>query len=120
MSTFVHIIDDHEDSVETMTILLQSEGFKVMAHSSFSKALAELNHAPCIVFADYRVPDKIAFSEFVDECRRLHPDTTIVMTTGDSRARQVAEALGVDFMLKPIDVDDIVAAAKRLCPSRSS
>jgi len=111
----VHVIDDDEAVRDSLAFLLESSGFKAIAHSSATDFLAALPTLPtgCII-TDIRMPEMSG----LDLVRRLnesgvsHP---VIVITGHGDVPLAVETMkaGVmDFIEKPFE-DELILAAVR-------
>ncbi|MGJ7045744.1 response regulator [Thermoanaerobacterium thermosulfurigenes] len=116
----VFIIDDEylERSLLKQCINWESLGMEIVGEASNAnegiKLIDELK--PDIVFTDIKMPgiDGIEFSEFI---LKKHPSLIIIVLTGynDFNYAQKSVKLGIfDFLLKPIDENEVLNTAKKV------
>lgn len=116
----VFIIDDEylERSLLKQCINWESLGMEIVGEASSAnegiKLIDELK--PDIVFTDIKMPgiDGIEFSEFI---LKKHPSLIIIVLTGynDFNYAQKSVKLGIfDFLLKPIDENEVLNTAKKV------
>jgi DNA-binding response OmpR family regulator len=116
----VLVVDDHTDSNDSLTELLQIEGFEVaQARCGGDATRLAAQHVPDVVVLDLAMPDKTGI-EVAKELRRVATlnQTKIIAYTGFSQAniRERALEAGCDkFLLKPIDPVAFVDCLKRVC-----
>ncbi len=116
----VILIDDDPDIVKAIAELLLQEGFAVERHSgpvSFLQ-LASLTSPPfdgprCLV-CDVKMPDM----DGLELQKRLDPNGTfpMVFMSGNSGAPEAVSAFragAIDFLVKPVDADVLLAAVAR-------
>lgn len=105
----VLIVDDEDDLLATWSILLELEGFSVIAAHSASEGLeAAIAHHPSVVITDYRMPgvDGLEF------CRRLKADSMtrtipVIMWTGTPM--QLKHELFERIAVKPVALATMLA-----------
>ncbi|MEY4713013.1 MAG: hypothetical protein RIS88_2463 [Pseudomonadota bacterium] len=124
----VLVVDDQEASAETLTLLLEMEGFEVrVAHEGREALAAAQAFQPDAVLLDIGLPGMSGFE--VASCLREDPacrEALLVALTGygepESRARSAQAGFDV-HMVKPADVERLLAlladpqAARRTLPA---
>lgn len=110
--TDVLIIEDELDLRETLTLLLEGEGYTCVQAENGAEALAWLrsNPEPKVILLDVMMPvmDGIAFREKQLADARLRGIPTI-LTTAASEGPFLARRLDIFFFLhKPVDVDSLI------------
>jgi len=107
----VVLVDDDADMRDTLTQLLEHDGYTVRSAPNAAearKAVAE--HDPLCVLIDLGLPD-VDGCELARELRISHgADLVLIAITGWSRQadRERAEEAGVDFVLqKPVSADGL-------------
>lgn len=114
------VVDDSTEFLSFMEALLASEGFPVAIASTYTAALKRLEaQPPDLVICDVRMPEMEPFAilKLVHE----NADTRhvpVLLCTGaiqeiDQAERWLAER-GVEVLLKPFDVDDLLSRIKKL------
>ena len=95
-----------------MRELLARFGYQVFCSDTGEKAIHLLRTVrPAIVFLDLRLPGKDGF-ETLQQMKRMHPETYIVMMSGDGLARAVVTTMkmgAMDFLHKPFDQEELLA-----------
>jgi len=113
------IIDDEQDIIDELGEALENAGFKTMATSSCAEALRLLRDGNGIthVIVDLCMPelDGLEFIEKVRYLKNGHGIRTIVITGRATVERAIAAMrLGItDFIRKPLDASEIIAAISR-------
>jgi CheY-like chemotaxis protein len=115
----VLVVDDEPNIVETLSFVLEMEGFRVATAEDGEQALAQVAalHPPVVVL-DAMMPRRDGF----DVCRTIKADpglagVHVVMLTamGQKADRERAIAAGADhFMTKPFDEEELLALLRRL------
>lgn len=113
------IVDDEEDGRSSLRCLLERycPGVSVVAEAaSVSEAIDEIGALrPKLVFLDVNMPFENGFSLF----SKIPEPTfkTIFVTAYDSYALQAIKHHALDYLLKPIDIDELVAAVQHAARS---
>ena len=69
-------------------------------------------HKPDVIFLDIELPDGSGF-RVLDQCSHLH-FSTIFVTAYEHYALKAIKRSAIDYLLKPLDIDDLVAAVQKL------
>lgn len=116
MSETICIIDDDQDLRESVTEILESNGFKV---SSFATAEAALqgfhSQVPSLVIVDNMMPGMGGMA-FVSILKKEHPHVKLVMITAFSTVENAVNAMksGVDdYLAKPFKRGDLLVTVRR-------
>jgi PAS domain S-box-containing protein len=119
----VLLVDDSEINLEIAQRMLERRGARVHTCGDGAQALAWLHQSPGavdVVLMDVQMP----VMDGLEATRRLRADTTfaglpvIALTAGAlANERQRAHDAGFsDFLAKPLDPQELVAALRRACP----
>jgi two-component system, LuxR family, response regulator FixJ len=112
---FVHIVDDDWAVLESLTLLLESEGFQTRSFASavsFLQALPRLEFG-CVV-SDVRMPGMSGL-ELLTKMKELNAQMPVVMITGYADITAAVEAMklgAVDFFEKPCTQEELVAVVR--------
>jgi CheY-like chemotaxis protein len=115
----VLVVDDEPNILETISFVLEMEGFRVATAEDGEEALAQIAALrPPVVVLDAMMPRRDGF----DVCRTIKGDpglagVHVVMLTamGQKADRERALAAGADhFMTKPFDEEELLALLRRL------
>lgn len=118
------LIEDDHGIVDSMTLLLELEGFEVSAARSGQQAL-ELTRStgpPALVIADCQLPDAMTGPEAVRELRQLVGDSLpAILQTGDfsQQVKKDVEGLDCPVLLKPVDPDELLRRMRELLAAGS-
>jgi len=111
------LVDDEQDIREVLSISLADLGYKVHDAQNGKEAIRifkEIN--PPIVLTDIKMPG-IDGIELLQEIKRGNPDTEVIMITGHGDMELAIKSLqyeATDFITKPINVDALDIALKRV------
>ncbi|MFD1702896.1 response regulator [Methylopila henanensis] len=112
--TVVLVVDDSPETLAMLTAALEGAGMIALVATDGAGAIAAVGHAaPDLVLLDAVMPGMDGF----EACRRLKrlpalADVPIVFMTGLKETDHIVEGLeagGVDYVTKPIVVDELVA-----------
>jgi excisionase family DNA binding protein len=113
----VLIVDDEDEIVELIKSFLERQGsYDISTASDGISALIEVGRTkPDLLILDIMIPGV----DGVEVCRRIKADTSnktaIIAVSGTvEKERKVLQAGADAFMLKPINLDQLHAEAKRL------
>jgi CheY-like chemotaxis protein len=118
MSKPVLIVEDDRDIREPMRELLIEEGYNVECASTGKEALQMIQKsmAPGIILCDLMMPHMNGI-EFVKSLREYDKEATkaVVILSAANHAKSAAEELGVGFLRKPIDLEDLLKMVQQYC-----
>ena len=112
------IIDDEKEACDRLESLLSNfKNVKVIAKIENAeygiKKIVEL--IPGIVFLDVEMPGKSGF-DVVHEVREQNVNSTFIFVTGYNQyAIKAIHNAAFDYLLKPVDIDDLQEALERYC-----
>jgi two-component system response regulator FixJ len=111
----IHIVDDDDAVRDSLSLLLSTDGFRVMAHESASHLLAsvEPGDTGCVV-TDARMPEMTGI-ELLDamKARRLTLPVVVITAYADvSLAVQAMKQGAFDFLEKPFDNEALIACVR--------
>lgn len=115
------LVDDEQNNLVNLGQLLKEycPGIEVIATAADAAAgrNAILQHHPDLVFLDIQMPGKSGF----DLLRELHQyDFEVIFVTAfDQYAIQAVRFAAVDYLLKPVSIDELQAAVSRALVKRS-
>lgn len=117
------VVEDDDDCRAVLSDLLEMDGYQVVAcpnaHHAVEKAKASL---PSLVLVDFMMPD--ADGGWVVRALRAAggplAEVPVVLTTGSSLGREIAERLGVRSLEKPFDVNRLLDLVRALVPQKKA
>jgi DNA-binding NtrC family response regulator len=112
------LIDDNPIQAATRQTILRRAGYQVIAVLSPERALEALrsdNFADPIdlILTDHIMPGMNG-SEFITELRTFAPNVPVLVISGMPDAEDEYKDLNVDFRLKPLMPDNLLAIVHRL------
>lgn len=111
----IMLVDDEKDFLSTTKRLLERKGLLVITaasgHEALEKLAAESIH---VVILDVKMPgmDGVATLKAI---KSTYPLVQVVMLTGHGTVESATEGLrsgATDYMMKPIDVEELIARAE--------
>jgi CheY-like chemotaxis protein len=109
------VVDDDPSILRTVSEILLFEQYKVETATNGAEALQVLERVqPWLVLLDMRMPVMDGWS-FMQEVRvRGLTMPILVMTAAQDARRWAEEVRAADFLPKPFDLDELLAAVQRL------
>jgi two-component system LytT family response regulator len=108
------IIDDEKDGAEVLEILIKQNCPNVnvisIDHSVAGAILSIKNLKPDLVFLDIEMPTGTGF-DVVQETKELDYEI-IFITAYEHYAIKAFKTNAIDYLLKPIDIDELIVAVK--------
>jgi PAS domain S-box-containing protein len=116
-SLHILVIEDDPDTRANLRDILELDDHRVEAAGSAAEALARCRGAaPSAILLDRKLPDATA-EELLPRLRRAAPDAAVIVVTGFADLQGAVSALrqgATDYILKPIDADDLRARLRRI------
>jgi len=114
------VVDDEPSVLDTIGLILESEGYQVRTASNGVEALAEIEReAPALVLLDIMMPVMNGY-ELLDRLRAEGQRVPVVFISAAARAKEAAARFSVPFVAKPFDIDKLLAAVSRVIPEPSA
>lgn len=114
-TTAILIVDDDKSITETLTAILQSEGYVTASAASAKEALERVTTQPFdLVLLDIKLPDKEG-TQLLTDLRKITPETIQIIITGYPSIKSATEALNGGaalYLTKPFDPDDLLEAIR--------
>lgn len=111
----IMIIDDDPEIRETISMLLEDEGYCVIEAPHGAAALDLMQrHRPAVILLDMRMPQMDGW-QFASAYRELPlPHAPIITMTAAADAKRWASEIGAnDVLPKPFQVDDLITTVSR-------
>lgn len=116
------IVEDEKNSQELLKELISEygEGVEVVAVAgNVAEALAALKeHKPGLVFLDIELPDGDGF-QVLEKAEELNFDV-IFTTAYDQYAMRAFKFAATDYLLKPVDIDELQSAIERVVSKQAN
>ena len=107
------IVEDDKSFLQRLARAMESRGFTVTTAESIAEGLARLETAsPAFAVVDMRLADGNGL-EVITALKRVRPDARAIILTGYGNIATAVNAVkmgAVDYLAKPVDADDVVAA----------
>ncbi|KKK59746.1 hypothetical protein LCGC14_3031310, partial [marine sediment metagenome] len=109
------IIDDNEDICNTLSLILEDEGYKTEIALTGQKAFKKIiNKSYNVALLDINLPD-VKGTELITSIKEIHPNMDIIMITANTSSKFVIDALNngaSGYILKPFDNDNLLLKVK--------
>ena len=109
------LVDDEERFLSTTKKLLERKGYEVLTATSGPQALGILRTTNVhVVILDVKMPGMDGNATLV-EIKRQYPMTEVIMLTGHATVESAVDGLksgAIDYLMKPTDIEDLVAKAE--------
>jgi two-component system response regulator RegA len=107
------IVEDDKSFLQRLARAMESRGFTVTSAESVAEGLSRLETAsPAYAVVDMRLADGNGL-EVISALKRRRPDARGIILTGYGNIATAVNAVkmgAVDYLAKPVDADDVVAA----------
>jgi DNA-binding NtrC family response regulator len=121
MADSVLIVDDEEIIRESLSFVLTKEGYRVREAANGRIALEILREDSIdLVLTDLEMPEMKGI-ELLEQVTRFSPETLVVIITAYGSIDSAIAALrkgAVDYILKPVEFDELLVKVQRLLSSR--
>lgn len=118
----VLVIDDEAGILETMQILLRSEGFTPFIALGGKRGLEQIAELkPEIVLSDVRMPD-IGGLDVLTAARAQDPDAAVILMTAQASLQSAIQAVNNGafyYIQKPFRNDELIAILRRAAENRT-
>ncbi len=109
----VLVVDEDETQCIALERGFARRGFAVaVAHDGAAAIAVARDRRPAYAVVDLRLPDRSGL-KVLSELRHAHPELRAVMLTGHGSISTAVEAMklgAIDYLTKPAEVDDVIAA----------
>lgn len=117
MSDKILIVDDEKIIRDSLELFLKEEGFKTDTAGDGEEALQKITGENFdVVITDLNMP-KIDGIELIRKSANLAPESYFIIMTAYASVKTAIEALregAFDYLLKPVEFDDVLLRVKRL------
>jgi two-component system, NtrC family, nitrogen regulation response regulator NtrX len=112
----VLIVDDEEGIRESLSDILEDDGYGILTSGSGEEAIKALRaQNPDLVFLDIWLPGMDGI-QTLKEIKEINPDLPVIMISGHGNIELAVKATKMgayDFLEKPLSLDRILLATKR-------
>jgi len=119
----IMVVDDEADLLKTLSSHLMDLGHETLAVESAESALNRIaEFKPDMVFSDVQMAGMNGF-ELLSHLREASPDVDVVIFTGYGGVQGAIDAIkegACDYLLKPLDLDEIEDVIDRCMVDRTS
>jgi DNA-binding NtrC family response regulator len=117
----VLIVDDESGILDSLRILLKTEGFVPMVAHGGRQALEKLDaFSPEIVLTDVRMPD-VSGVQVLSAVRQAYPETPVILMTAQATLQSAMQAVNEGafyYIQKPFRNDELIAILRRAAEHR--
>jgi CheY-like chemotaxis protein len=116
----VLVVEDDLAIRETLVDVLEEAGFTCRSASNGAEALEQLRRpgapCPCVILLDLMMPVMNGAELHVE----LQRDAAlaripVILVSANNATQKHAEAMGVKYLAKPVQLDDVLEAVERAC-----
>jgi putative nucleotidyltransferase with HDIG domain len=115
------IVDDDSAVRDVIAVLLAEEGYTVTASPNAEQAVELAGRGEVhLVISDLKMPGHDGLW-LLDQLRKEHPDTAVIMLTGFGDTEAAVECLrrgATDYLLKPPKITDLIRSIERALSRR--
>jgi DNA-binding NtrC family response regulator len=116
MPVTIMIIDDEQSMLDTLGILLRSEGFETVPFQNGREAMDRLREiSPDLVLTDIRMP-AIGGLEVLEVVRKWDPLVPVILMTAQASLQSAVKAVNEGafyYLQKPFSNDELIALIRR-------
>ena len=117
MATSILIVDDERAIRESIQIVLDDEGYITDTSSDGKEALSKIKENNYeVVITDIKMPNMDGM-ELMKEATKISPETFFIIMTAYASVKTAISAVregAYDYLMKPIEFDDLLLRLKRL------
>lgn len=113
----VLVVDDEAAVLLTYRLILEQQGYEVVACSTSADAIAAIEKQLFdIVLCDYSLEEQHTGFEVISAARKRDPETPAALLTGYATkdTADEASAQGIGVMFKPIEIDEFLATTSNM------
>jgi two-component system, OmpR family, alkaline phosphatase synthesis response regulator PhoP len=121
MSKKILVVDDEPDILKVVVFRLKKSGYEVLSAVNGKETLELLKtQKPDLIVLDYRLPDTngLEISKVVraDASMKTMPIILLSASSGGDISQALQDAHVNEYVKKPFDPEELLAAIKRLAP----
>ena len=108
------VVDDDPSILETVQVILESEGYSVVTAANGREALQMLEHVtPFLMLLDMRMPVLDGWGVAAALRGSKHRFPVVVMTAAENAKRWAEEIRADDHIAKPFDLSELIECVQR-------
>lgn len=111
------VVDDEASVLLTYRLILEQQGYEVVACGTSREAIAAIEKQPFdVVLCDYSLEEQHTGFEVITAARKRDPETPAALLTGYATKDTADEAStqGIGIMFKPIEIDEFLATTSTM------
>ncbi|MBN1299882.1 MAG: sigma-54-dependent Fis family transcriptional regulator [Melioribacteraceae bacterium] len=117
MSSKILIVDDEKAIRDSLKVVLEDEGYITAIAQDGLEALEKIEKDDYdVVLTDIKMPN-LDGMELLDKASKLSPNSFFIVMTAYASVKTAVEAMRIgayDYLIKPIEFDDLLLRIKRL------
>ncbi len=121
MSAKILIVDDEKTIRETLSLILSEEGYTCNTAANGAEALEKVREANYdLIITDLKMPE-MGGLELMEKVRTFSSKISVIIITAYASLESAIQALRLgayDYIIKPIDFDDVILRIQRLMEHR--
>jgi len=113
----VLVVDDEASVLLTYRLILEQQGYDVVACGTSREAIAAIEKQPFdVVLCDYSLEEQHTGFEVITAARKRDAETPAALLTGYATKDTADEASsqGIGIMFKPIEIDEFLATTSSM------
>jgi two-component system response regulator HydG len=113
----VLVVDDEAAVLLTYRLILERQGYEVLACGTSVQAIAAVqNERFDVVLCDYSLEEQHTGFEVISAARRVDPEVPAALLTGYATKETADEAAsrGIGVMFKPIEIDEFLSTTANM------
>ena len=113
----VLVVDDEAAVLLTYRLILERQGYEVLACGTSVQAIAAVqNQRFDVVLCDYSLEEQHTGFEVISVARKIDPDVPAALLTGYATKETADEAAsrGIGVMFKPIEIEEFLSTTSNM------
>jgi DNA-binding NtrC family response regulator len=113
----VLVVDDESAVLLTYRLILEQQGYEVMACGTSKEAISAIEKQLFdVVLCDYSLEEQHTGFEVITAARKRNPEVPAALLTGYATkdTADEASAKGIGIMFKPIEIDEFLATTSSM------
>jgi two-component system nitrogen regulation response regulator NtrX len=122
VESLILVVDDEEGIRDTISGILEDEGYKVLSTSTGTEALNMVKeYNPDLVILDILLPDLNGI-EVLTEIKNIRPNISVIMISGHGTSDDIVKSIkfgAEDYLEKPLTLNRIVVTVQNALEKRA-